>query len=320
EINPYNGEVLSDTKIINYGCGGRDAEAPHIFKKDEWYYLILAEGGTREGHMVTIQRSKNIWGPFKPCPNNPILSNRDVKLPLQSVGHADFIEDEYGDWWLVALATRPQKHFTLLGRESILLPVEWQDGWPIVNGTGNATVKISSDRKVLTKINKELNSQNLFNKRNIKTLSLPIKHLFDENDVILNNSEPTIKVPRYKPVSFLSISQLEFNMEFLTTLKPSELTEGRFGVMVYKDDDHYYKFGISKTNGNYEWFIEKRNYDLIVEIKDDNVNKNSSYKLSLNANKDKYTLSLYTKDGEKIIKDSMSVRHFTNEISDSKFT
>lgn len=79
EIDPYSGKMLTDPVEISQGCGGRDAEAPHLFKKDEWYYLILAEGGTREGHMVTIQRSKSINGPYEGASMNPILSNRDIK-------------------------------------------------------------------------------------------------------------------------------------------------------------------------------------------------------------------------------------------------
>ncbi len=103
EIELESGKLLSSPQIISHGCGGRDIEAPHIFKRGQWYYLMLAEGGTREGHMVTLARSESLWGPFEACPFNPILSNRDLGTALiQSVGHADLIEDEAGNAWLVA--------------------------------------------------------------------------------------------------------------------------------------------------------------------------------------------------------------------------
>lgn len=58
EINPDTGEKLSTPKTIWYGTGGRYPEAPHIYKKDGWYYLMIAEGGTEFAHGVTIARSR----------------------------------------------------------------------------------------------------------------------------------------------------------------------------------------------------------------------------------------------------------------------
>ena len=58
EINPMTGEQLTESKRIWNGTGGRYPEAPHIYKKDNWYYLLIAEGGTEYGHKVTIARSR----------------------------------------------------------------------------------------------------------------------------------------------------------------------------------------------------------------------------------------------------------------------
>jgi xylan 1,4-beta-xylosidase len=67
-------------------------EGPHILKKDGWYYLVAAEGGTAEGHSQVVLRSKSAWGPYVPYANNPILTQRglpkDRPLPITSAGHA----------------------------------------------------------------------------------------------------------------------------------------------------------------------------------------------------------------------------------------
>lgn len=113
------------------------AEGPHIYKVDGWYYLNAAEGGTAEDHSQTIYRSRNVTGPYEPGPVNPTLTQRDLPRDrpdrVEATGHADFVKLDDGSWWAVFLATRPfEEQATLLGRETWLLPVIWQDGWPVI--------------------------------------------------------------------------------------------------------------------------------------------------------------------------------------------
>ena len=141
EIDLKTGRLLSRSEIIWRGTGGRCAEGPHMYKKDGWYYLMIAEGGTEYGHCETIARSRNLRGPFEGCPANPILSHalaRGYQNPIQGTGHADLIQAHDGSWWLVCLAFRPLNGFHhVLGRETFLAPVKWdEDGWPVVNGNG----------------------------------------------------------------------------------------------------------------------------------------------------------------------------------------
>lgn len=142
EINPLTGEQLSESKRIWNGTGGRHPEGPHIYKKDGWYYLLISEGGTEYGHKVTIARSRNIDGPYDSNPANPILThiNRNAQSnPIQGTGHADLVEAADGNWWLVCLAFRTQAggQHHLLGRETFLAPVRWDEGaWPVVNADG----------------------------------------------------------------------------------------------------------------------------------------------------------------------------------------
>ncbi|KAF2136174.1 glycoside hydrolase family 43 protein [Aplosporella prunicola CBS 121167] len=118
------------------GTGGHAPEGPHVYKKDGYYYLMIAEGGTGVTHMETIARSTAINGPYTANPANPILTNANTTEYFQTVGHADLFQDASGAWWGVALATRSgPKHVTYpMGRESVLYPVTWDEGqWPVLS-------------------------------------------------------------------------------------------------------------------------------------------------------------------------------------------
>ena len=72
-----------------------------------------------------------------PAPGNPILTQRDLNpnrpFPIAAAGHADFVLTQDGGWWSVFLATRPyEANLSNLGRETFLLPVDWQHAWPRV--------------------------------------------------------------------------------------------------------------------------------------------------------------------------------------------
>ncbi len=116
------------------------AEAPHIYKFQGYYYLVIAEGGTAHHHAVSVARSRTVAGPYEANRGNPILTHRQLGLdyPIVGTGHADLVETQAGEWWMVLLAMRPYGgYFYNLGRETFLAPLRWEDGWPIVSpGTG----------------------------------------------------------------------------------------------------------------------------------------------------------------------------------------
>ena len=119
-------------------------EAPHLFRKDGWYYLICAEGGTAEQHSEVVFRSRAVFGPYLPGPVEPILTQRQLDparpFPVWTTGHADVVATPNGEWWAVFLGTRPYQDSTFnTGRETFLLPVRWENGWPVIL-TGNQTV------------------------------------------------------------------------------------------------------------------------------------------------------------------------------------
>lgn len=140
EIDPVTGVRLTDPVWISSGTGGRYPEGPHLYRFGDWYYLLLAEGGTAYGHAVTLQRSRDVYGPYEPCPTNPVLTHRDLEAsPIEGVGHADLVEDQNGNLWAVCLGFRPVPGTMLhhLGRETFLVPVKMQDGWLVFGENGH---------------------------------------------------------------------------------------------------------------------------------------------------------------------------------------
>lgn len=145
EIDPRTGGQLTESKPIWRGTGGRYPEGPHIYKKDGYYYLLISEGGTEIAHKLTIARSKNIYGPYEGCPDNPIFTHCCMAAQtsqIQGTGHGDFVQGADGRWWLSFLAFRfIGGSYHHLGRETFVLPVEWPEGgWPVVNGGRPAEV------------------------------------------------------------------------------------------------------------------------------------------------------------------------------------
>ncbi len=125
------------------GTGERCSEGPHIFKRNGWYYAMVAEGGTGYGHGINTARSRNLYGPYEPCPYNPVLRQTDRNEPIQRSGHGMLVETQNGEWWCTYLCGRPNEHkYTTIGRETALDPVYWtEDEWFIINNGSPSNVQ-----------------------------------------------------------------------------------------------------------------------------------------------------------------------------------
>lgn len=121
---------FSEAHSIWNGTTGEFLEGPHIYRKDGYYYLLVAEGGSGLNHSVTMARSKDIWGPYESNPANPVLTNAHTSEYFQNVGHADLFQDAEGQWWSAALAWRsgPEAITYPMGRETVMTPVTWNEG------------------------------------------------------------------------------------------------------------------------------------------------------------------------------------------------
>jgi len=136
EFDPVAMALIGPEHLLWRGAviGGVWAEGPHIYKVDGRYLLVAAEGGTEMNHAVMVARADAVTGPYLGDPANPVLSHRQLgrTADVVAVGHADLVEAEDGTWWAVLLGMRPYGGLHAnLGRETFLVPVVWEDGWPV---------------------------------------------------------------------------------------------------------------------------------------------------------------------------------------------
>ncbi|MBU7591285.1 glycoside hydrolase family 43 protein [Metabacillus halosaccharovorans] len=142
KIELDNMQLIGDKRILWGGALKKCAspESPHLYKKDGYYYLVIAEGGTEHYHAVTIARSKDIFDEYEGYVGNPILTHRHMgkNYPICNVGHADFVELQNGEWYAVMLGSRLiEGYYKNLGRETFIAPIVWEDGFPVISpGTG----------------------------------------------------------------------------------------------------------------------------------------------------------------------------------------
>ncbi|MFC9329734.1 glycoside hydrolase family 43 protein [Kitasatospora sp. NPDC057015] len=120
------------------GC----TEGPHLYRRDGWYYLMTAEGGTSWAHAVTVARSRTLTGPYAADPAGPLLTSAGrPDLELQKAGHGSLVETPDGEWYLAHLTARPLTPLgaCVLGRETAIQRMRWTaDGWPRLADGGSA--------------------------------------------------------------------------------------------------------------------------------------------------------------------------------------
>jgi xylan 1,4-beta-xylosidase len=133
EYSPERRALIGDRKLIFRGTPLGLTEAPHLYKRAGYYYLITAEGGTGWNHAVTLARSRAIGGPYELHPDVHVLSSRHrPDARLQRAGHADLVETPAGEPWMVYLCGRPltNRGRCVMGRETAIQPMRWSDdGW-----------------------------------------------------------------------------------------------------------------------------------------------------------------------------------------------
>ncbi|WP_308122328.1 glycoside hydrolase family 43 protein [Streptomyces sp. TRM70350] len=132
-VDLERGRALEQPRWIWHGTGLAHPEGPHLYRRDDWWYLVIAEGGTDRGHVASVARSRRPRGPFEAAAHNPVFTHRSTAHPVQNVGHADLVERPDGTWAAVYLGTRPRgrsPRFHVNGRETFLANLSWAEDWP----------------------------------------------------------------------------------------------------------------------------------------------------------------------------------------------
>ncbi len=261
-IDIKTGKVTGPEQLVWGGIGGRFPEAPHIYKKDGFYYLLLGEGGTEYMHSATIGRSKNIYGPYESCPLNPILTHANrigQGNPIQGTGHADLVQAKDGSWWMVFLGfrvTQPYSYYHILGRETFLAPVDWpKGGWPQVNGNGTVSLNMELPTLPLHPFAK-VPVRTGFNEDKLgfewQYLRNPIRENYSltEKKGWLRITASPFTLNETESISFIARRQTEHDFTATTWLdfQPSGENE-EAGITLIQNNTHHYDLLLKKSNG-----------------------------------------------------------------------
>ncbi|MCM1267383.1 MAG: glycoside hydrolase family 43 protein [Bacteroidales bacterium] len=255
EIDIRTGKKLTESIPIWNGSGGRYIESPHLYHIGDWYYLMVAEGGTEYGHMITYARSRDPFGPFEGYEGNPVLTNRNMeghRCRIQGIGHGDLIQDKAGNYYIVCLGFRqsgewqPYHH---LGREVFLTPVFWkEDGWFTAGEQGVVTewMDVELDGKQDTDIY-NVSSANLdqcalrwsylrdYHKENYE---------FTKNRINLKGTAVTLE--EADTPTFMGIRQSEFDTRLAVKVS-GQAREA--GVTFYMDECQHYDLALVREDG-----------------------------------------------------------------------
>lgn len=138
-------QLVGEERVVWHGAleGAVWAEGPHLYESDGGIVLLASEGGTERHHAVSAARADAPLGDFRGNPGNPVLTHRHLgrSAAVANVGHADLVDDGRGGWWATVLAVRRiDGSDSLQARETWLVPVDWEDGWPVfAPGLGRLT-------------------------------------------------------------------------------------------------------------------------------------------------------------------------------------
>ncbi|MEO6541578.1 MAG: family 43 glycosylhydrolase, partial [Ferruginibacter sp.] len=249
ELDLKKQKLIGEAKILSYGhaINARYTEAPHLYKINNRYLLLTAEGGTNENHAVTSHHSANVLGTYTADQNNPVLTHRNLgsDYPIQAVGHADLVQTQNGDWWAVVLGKRFIGGETPLSRETFLCKVAMENGTPIFN-PGQGKVLLEQERPGLpwTPISKEP-FKDEFDKGKLANKWHTIKTPFDEFYSIQNGQ---LKL-KLKPQTIDSLSHFSILIQPIKQQKFSATTKLSFstkkdnekaGIVLYRNDMSYY--------------------------------------------------------------------------------
>ena len=287
-------KLIGPIKNIFKGTQLGLTEAPHIYQKNGFYYLVTAEGGTGYEHAVIMARSESLFGPYEVDPENPILTSKEDD-ELQRAGHACLVETQDGEWYMAHLCSRPvADKKSILGRETAIQKCYWtEDGWLRVEGGNGPKVDVSGP-DLNPYIFEPEDDYDDFEAQNLKQYWNSLRRPFSESWLTLKERPGYLRLKGQESLSSLHNQSLlarrieDFHLEVETVLdyKPDNFQQ-MAGLILYYDTEDYIYLRIShdEDQGKCLGILESRNgeYD---ELLDENIplSNESIYKLKATIN------------------------------------
>jgi xylan 1,4-beta-xylosidase len=279
ELSKDGTEKISEAKLLYYGSQKRAPEGPHLLKKDGWYYLFLAEGGTGINHQISVARSKTLFGNYEPCPYNPIMTQKNHNDLLQCCGHGKPVMTQYGQWYMVYLCNRfLEGKYGILGRETAIDPITWtKDEWPIVNllkGPSLLQKKPDLLKDKTVKLEKYIYVDD-FNLENLNKSWMFIRKM-NRDEIKIENNMLCIRGSKYEMNNIKAknlVLRRQKHFSFICTVKmivPELIEDQNSGIIAYYDENTYLKYGLFiNKKGDYEIRIfENKGSNQIITFRD----------------------------------------------------
>ncbi|HXR66807.1 MAG TPA: glycoside hydrolase family 43 protein [Ktedonobacteraceae bacterium] len=323
EIDITDGAQLTETRYLWPGTGGRWPEAPHLYHIGGYYYLIIAEGGTEYGHMVTLARSKSPWGPFEACPRNPLLTHRNEDdHPIQGTGHAELVEAHDGSWWIFFLAFRPHNgQYHHLGRETFLAPLTWMsDGWPLL--LPEKTVSLTMQAETLpAQIWPEESARDDFDAPELRFCwnflrnPAPASWSLSERPGCLRLYGSALTLDAQGSPAFIGRRQQHFACKVRTHLHFAPTRDGEeAGLAVLMNNQHHYEIAFTRLEGRTQVIVRRRIGDLSALVACEPVNA-ETLELTIQADADTYTFAYALPGQDAYILATGSTRYLASEVA-----
>jgi alpha-N-arabinofuranosidase len=249
-------------------------EGPHIYRKDGWYYLSAAEGGTAEGHSQVVLRSRTVTGPYVPHAGNPILTQRDLPRDrahaITSAGHGDFVQTPSGQWWATFLAVRPYTgDYYNTGREVFLMPVEWKDGWPRITAPGEVIPHVAKRPALPAQPAAAVPTTGAFSVRDEfdgtslppywMTMRNPRERWWALDGGRLRIDARPVGIGDFGNPSFWGRRQQHLNASASTLVRfPAEKDGAEAGLTAIQNDEYWYFLSVARENGRRIVKLERR--------------------------------------------------------------
>ena len=258
KLNESLDGIIEEERILWSGTGRSHPEGPHVFKRGDYYYTLLSEGGTFYDHCITVARSKKLFGHYQPCPYNPILIQKDEKSEFQRPGHGKPVITQDSDWWILYLGSRLNEgRFSTLGRETFLDPIKWtKDNWPIINeGKGPSKKNYYPDLKVnetfeplFDDFNDEKLRFNWITPRHSKSYDIKNSHLIINLDINDLDTKSAANAILRREISHFYEAKAKLKYT------PKNSNE-EAGICCYYGIDDYISIGLRKTKCCYSLIV-----------------------------------------------------------------
>jgi alpha-N-arabinofuranosidase len=307
EIDPFTGKFKTQPKLVWKRKGSFGLEGPHLYKINGWYYILVAEGGTGLMHSVSIARSKSAYGPWVDCPSNPILTNKNARwLRIQAVGHADMIQKPDGKWYMVHLAIRNyggfEDQWSILGRETCILPMEWKEGWPVINKNGLSSLAVEGLQNLI----KKDSLYKYFEKFNENSLGLEWNFIRRPQSTIsvsggyLQIQGRSAGLDSLTDLAFIGFRQRHTGMKWKATISYNPKTEkNEGGLTVFMSHNYHYDLFISIRNGRKSLIARRIINDIKWEEKVIELPQNDKITLEIEGNPWAYMFYIHDEKGNK---------------------